>query len=188
MPKYVDPEVSRIKFAAEIDQFKSLRDIYIKRGIWLLKDDYPFALFAFAKALIPAAVIFGAMIDFTDYDLHPLSVKLVNPFTQIPLKGTEVLTHFMRLVPASGANPAAPPTSLLAIHSNNEPFICLPGLREYHDHPAHTGDSWLLHRGKGEGTLNFVVDKLHHYGVEGVSGYNMAMNIMITNFQQHPVE
>jgi hypothetical protein len=185
VPKYVDPEVSRIKFVAEIDLFKSLRDSYIKRGIWLLKDEFPLALFAFAKALNPAAIIFGALIDFTDYDLHPLSVTLVNPFTQIPLKANEVQTRFLRLVPASDANPGSTTTSLLMSHSDNKPFICLPGIREYHDHPAHTGDSWLLHRGNGEGKLHFIVEKLQRYGAEGVFGYNIAMNVIL---QAQPIE
>jgi hypothetical protein len=188
LAKYVDPQVSRIKFGAEISQFKSIQNEYIKRGIWLLKDEYPTALVVFAKALSPPAVIFGALIDFTDYDLRPLSVTLVNPFTQVALKSNEVMTQFQRLIPPHGAIPVATAQALLQTHSDNKPFICLPGLREYHEHPAHTGDSWLLHRGLGEGTLHFVVENLHRYGVEGIVGYGMAINIAITNFQANPIE
>ncbi|WP_306919914.1 putative metal-binding protein [Rhizobium mesoamericanum] len=35
----------------------------------------------------------------------------------------------------------------------DEPFLCMAGVREYHDNPAHSGDPWLLHRGSGEGRL-----------------------------------
>ena len=188
MAKYVDPQVSRIKFEAEISQFKSNQGEYIKRGIWLLKDAYPTALVVFAKALNPVAVIFGALIDFTDYDLRPLSVTLVNPFTQVPLKSNELMTHFRRLIPPQGGVPVATAQELLQTHSDNKPFICLPGLREYHEHPAHTGDSWLLHRGLGEGTFHFVVENLYHYGVEGIVGYGMAINIAIIGFQDNPIE
>ena len=188
MPNYVDPSVSRAKFDTEIELFKSIRDEYLKRGIWLLKDEFPTALLAFAKALHPPAVVFGAIIDFTDYDLKPLSVTLVNPFTQAPLKANEVLTPFARLIPR-GTAPSNPEVqTLLQSHSDNKPFICLPGIREYHEHPAHTGDSWLLHRGTGEGTFNFVVENLYRYGVEGIFGYNMALNISITNFQVKAIE
>lgn len=44
------------------------------------------------------------------------------------------------------------------------PFLCMPGIREYHDNPAHSGDSWLLHRRSGEGSLAFIVDKIIKYG------------------------
>lgn len=188
LAKYVDPQVSRIKFEAELNQFKSIRNDYVKRGIWLLKDEYPTALVAFAKAINPVAVIFSALIDFTDYDLRPLSVTLVNPFTLVPLKSNEVLTRFPRLIPQKGPVPGAMIQELLQTHSDHKPFICLPGIREYHEHPAHTGDSWLLHRGAGEGTFHFVVDNLHRYGVEGIVGYGLNLNIVITNFQGNPVE
>ncbi len=102
MAKYVDPQVCRIKFDEELSHFKSIRNDYVKRGIWLLKEEYPTALVAFAKPLNPPAVVFGALIDFTDYDLRPLCVALVYPFTQIALKSNEVLTGFHRLTPPRG--------------------------------------------------------------------------------------
>jgi hypothetical protein len=27
------------------------------------------------------------------------------------------------------------------------PFLCVKGIREYHEHPQHDGDSWCLYRG-----------------------------------------
>ena len=30
----------------------------------------------------------------------------------------------------------------------HRPFLCLRGIREYHDHPQHTGDEWLLYKDK----------------------------------------
>ena len=28
----------------------------------------------------------------------------------------------------------------------HKPFLCLRGFREYHEHPQHSGDEWLLYR------------------------------------------
>jgi hypothetical protein len=28
----------------------------------------------------------------------------------------------------------------------HKPFLCLRGIREYHEHPQHSGDEWLLYR------------------------------------------
>jgi hypothetical protein len=33
------------------------------------------------------------------------------------------------------------------------PFLCIAGVREYHDHPGHSGDSWDLHRTTGAGRV-----------------------------------
>lgn len=57
------------------------------------------------------------------------------------------------------------------------PFICLPGVREYHEHPGHTGDSWFLHRLSGVGTLYNLVTQLYHYGTEHIVGYQYHVAI-----------
>ena len=63
-------------------------------------------------------------------------------------------------------------------------MICLPGIREYHEHPAHTGDAWLLHRGKGgEGSLGFIVDKVYDYGILPINAFHLQLNIKIPTIQ-----
>jgi hypothetical protein len=66
------------------------------------------------------------------------------------------------------------------------PFVCLPGIREYHAHPAHSGDSWLLHRGQVEGTLNFILDVLHRYGAAPIRGFQIGMQITDFMRQEAP--
>lgn len=51
------------------------------------------------------------------------------------------------------------------------PFLCVRGVREYHRNPAHTGDAWLLHRGRGEGTLDSILSAIHHHGCFSVREY-----------------
>lgn len=55
------------------------------------------------------------------------------------------------------------------------PFVCLPGVREYHDNPAHSGDPWLLHRNSGEGSLAFILDKIWQHGVRPLQQYTWTM-------------
>jgi hypothetical protein len=67
---------------------------------------------------------------------------------------------------------------------NCKPMICLPGIREYHNHPAHTGDPWLLHRGNGgEGSLGFIIDKIYDYGIVPINAYHLQLNISIPTVQ-----
>jgi hypothetical protein len=189
VPSYADPRVSRRKFDRELVAFNALRSDYVKRGIWLLEANFPNMLVAFVKPLKPVPpVVFSALIDFTDYDLRPPSVVLVDPFTKRELLHPEILTHFQRLIPATVPGQLPTGQILLTSHSDQRPFICLPGLRQYHEHPAHTGDSWLLHRGSAEGTLHFIVDNLQRYGVEGIVQYGFGLQIQMTHFQANAIE
>lgn len=191
----VDPAVSRAKFRRELDLYRQLEDQYLRRGWWMLKAEFPEVLVLFGTPnLKPPAVVFGALLDFTNYDLHPPSVRLVDPFTRVAYRGRELPTWLKRRVPAQ-LPPGLPPEliagtpeaeqPLMVFHSPDDiPFLCIPGTREYHDHPAHTGDSWLLHRGKGEGTLHHILDVLYKYGVEPINGYQIAMSLSVSGFRQ----
>ena len=184
----VDPVVSRLKFDREVNRFIELKDQYLQKGWWLLKAEFPHVLIGFVSPKTqPPVVVFGALIDFANYDLWPPSVRIVNPLTQVPYKNRELPVRFLRTKPIQKAegNPTNPqeflqqlnPQELVqAYEADDIPFICLPGIREYHTNPAHSGQSWFLHRGKGEGTLHFIIDQLSRYGLEPVH----AMNYRIT--------
>jgi hypothetical protein len=181
-PLLVDPAVSRAKFVREVGRFRDLADHHARNGCWLAKAEFPTAFVVFGTPKIkPPAVAFGAVFDFTNYDLWAPSVRLVDPFTQEPYKAKEVPTPLPRRVPPSPAQAAggieAAIQHILQAHGSDDiPFICLPGIREYHAHPAHSGDSWLLHRCGGEGTLHNLVTQLYRYGTEYIVGYRVAIS------------
>jgi hypothetical protein len=181
-PLLVDPAVSRAKFAREVEQFRALADDHARNGCWLVKAEFPRALVVFGTPKArPPAVAFAAAFDFTNYDLWPPSVRLVNPFTQTPYKTTELPTALKRQLPPSPEQAAQGVTVVQTIMQSygpdEVPFVCLPGVREYHEHPGHSGDSWLLRRGRGEGTLHNLVTHLYHYGTEYVSGFQIVINV-----------
>jgi putative metal binding uncharacterized protein len=194
----VDPRVSRAKFDREIAQYSQLESEYIRRGWWMMRAKFPEVVVVFAtRNTQPPAVVFGVRLDFTNYDLIPPSVTLVNPFTREPYKGKDLPSQLVRRIPtavpldgtkatgptgttgATGTTPVtgavkppapaaqfSPQPMMQFWNPEDVPFLCLPGVREYHDNPAHSGDSWLLHRGRGEGTLHFILDQLYRYGVQ----------------------
>lgn len=193
METYVDPAVSRQKFDREIAAYRALEDEHIKRGWLLLKAEFPevFIVFATPK-LSPACVVLGVVLDFTDYDFQPPSVRLVHPFTRVPYKYRELPNKLVRTV----LNPAPPdvamqgtviatPQALMVAHTPDEiPFLCLPGVREYHNHPGHSGDLWALRRNTAEGSLFFLLSQIYKYGVEPINGYSMALRININGLTQ----
>jgi hypothetical protein len=183
----VDPAVARAKFEREVDAYRKIAADQRQRGWLLLHAEFPEVLVAFASPqLNPPALLFGALLDFTNYDLWPPSVTIVNPFTAEPLRHRDIPPELqmMRRVPQMIAVPGLGQVAgqveqpLLIAHGPDEvPFVCLPGVKEYHEHPAHSGDSWLNHRGNGERTLFFLLEKLYRYGVEPIRGYQLGLHI-----------
>jgi len=190
MDVLVDPAVSEAKFNREVADFRKLEDVYRERGWWMLKAKFPEISVVFASPkLIPPAVIFGVELNFLNYDLWPPSVRLVNPFTRVPYMANQVPVKLNRLVPIQPTPPGQGGQmaiqDMMQSHGHDQiPFLCLPGVREYHNHPGHTGDSWLLHRGQGEGTLNFILSQIYKYGVEPINSLNLALNISVSGFNQ----
>jgi hypothetical protein len=77
----VDPRVSKTKFEREVAAWRMQAMEYGRRGIWIVEASYPKVLAVFASPVLqPHAVLFGAELDFTNYDLEPPSVTLLIRF------------------------------------------------------------------------------------------------------------
>ena len=183
----VDPVISRRKFDRELQQYATIAHDQRRLGWWMLESSFPEVLVAFASPqLQPAAVLFGVLLDFTNYDLWAPSLTIVDPFTREPIVAGEIPPQLrmgrrvpqMMQVPGLGNIQAEAEQHLLVAFSADElPFLCLPGIREYHEHPAHSGDDWMMHRSRGEGTLFFILEKIYQYGVEPIKGYQLGLHI-----------
>lgn len=176
-----DPEVSNAKFERELKEFKSLEHFYRERGIILLRASFPDVVLIFTAARIrPLMTVFAVKINFSNYNLEAPSVQFIDPLTEEPLRMEQLGSYMARrsVVQQDAANPEGQAhvipslSNLIQAHQPHQiPFLCLPGVREYHHHPAHSQDPWLAHRNTGEGTLGFLVDQLHKYGTDPINGY-----------------
>lgn len=193
----VDPAVSRAKFERELALYRELEDEHIRRGFWLVRASFPEVFVVFGVPhLTPPAVAFAATLDFTNYDLWPPAVRLVDPFTRVPYKASElptplpqradtpqVFTEALQQLAAAGIQLEVPPFSqnLMQVYGDDVPFVCMRGVREYHQHPGHSGDAWLRYRGSGYGTLNYILEQLHKYGVAPLQ-YRTELVVRIAGF------
>lgn len=207
-----DPTVSKVKFRRELDAYRRHEEAYRSRGWLLIEASFPTVFLVLCvPQLKPPCVLFGLILDFTNYDVEPVSVRVVDPFTKRVLTAQELLTQLPRKVrpaldqlpqqPPDFSQAAAdqtPPAAASPVPANPEltvpvvpllqywgpadvPFLCLPGVLEYHRHPGHTGNSWLRYRGTGVGTLDAILNAFHTYGVRPINQY--AINVSL---QQHP--
>ena len=198
-PQFADPAVSRRKFDREIAEFRSHADEYRRRGWLLAEAEFPHALVILATAKTqPISILCGVWFDYSNYDAAPPSVRLVHPLTREPYKWSELPTQLLRMPAPPDAGEAAqalPPGVAQALAQGGAPaqlvvpqpfmqpsgdddippFLCIAGVREYHEHPAHSGDHWLSHRTSGAGRLVRLVQIISKYGLETIVGFEVQM-------------
>ena len=98
----------------------------------------------------PPAIVTAVHFDYTNYDAEPPSVRLVDPFSGRLLLNKELPIRLPRMIPGPemfAPVPGAPKVQLnaaqdlMGAHSPEDlPFLCIAGVKEYHDHPGHSGD------------------------------------------------
>lgn len=163
--------VSRGKLQRELELWRANSAVYRRRG-WLLLSvedltvDVAFvARVAVGDMQLP--IITAAIrLRYDNYDLWPPSLTFIDaasgaaglPAVQAPDRVDGEIRNVLLGLPGSG-----------------QPFLCLPGLREYHHHPQHTGDDWLLHRAAGEGSLAVVCDRVWRRMARNVVGLSIQM-------------
>jgi len=155
-PLLVPLAVSREKLNRELAEWEQNRDLYAQRG-WLLlgADDVWVEIAILQKVGNTAWPVVGACVglDYRNYDLEPPSLTFIDPLTRTPVdpafKPHQLEGQQLRLL-VPGEHP-----------STKRPFLCLPGIWEYHSHPEHDGDSWLAgHRAMGAGRLANIANHL----------------------------
>jgi hypothetical protein len=194
--------VSKAKFDQEIANFRAREAEYRSRGWLLLEAEYPRVLVVLcARQLKPQAIITAVFFDYSNYDAQPPSVVLVDPFTGEPYPFGNMPTTLQRQVvgpeiqipellgPPGGGVPRVVGQQPLmqAAKPEDIPFLCIAGVREYHEHPAHSGDAWELHRQAGAGRLVRLLEVIDTYGVRPISGYNIELVPRVSGFIQNQV-
>jgi len=191
--QFTDPAVSQAKFDAEVARFSERAEEYRTRGILLLEANFPRAVVAFAAVhLARTPIHFAAAFDFTNYNARPLGLQFEHPFTREPL-AAPALAIWQRnevevpdpTVDGGVRVEQRPPVNLVLQHPGHPAMLCQRGNRQYHEHPAHNGESWELYRNRGIGTLANLIENLHLYGIVGLGEvYNIIAQFGVLNPQR----
>jgi hypothetical protein len=160
------------KLAKELADWDLNADSYRRRG-WLMLERGETSVTIAFLAPLPLAVAVVPMIaacvrfDYSNYDLWPPSLTFIDPFTREPTQ------PFLDALHAGGDGPR---NAIPGLHpTTGRPFLCLPGVREYHAHPQHSGDDWLLHRTAGEGRLAVLSTHIWQWMVRTVIGLRVLI-------------
>jgi hypothetical protein len=194
---FVDPVVSRAKFDRELGEFRAQLPIHHRRGIWLMDATFPEVFIVLMAVKTPPFIaVFGVVVNFENYDVEPPSIKFVHPVTRQLLMMREVppLIRFKWTAGPDGKKLTGPngeamleSVNIVVAEDPERPgFMCLQGVREYHAHPAHTGDSWWLHRNTGVGRLSYLLNALASYSIDQISGLNLQIKFNGFNMNPRP--
>lgn len=153
----VDPEVHRQKVERELALWDANAASYSRRGWIMLRREPPLVDVGFLARLAVGPQAITSMpaciqVDFTSYDLWAPSVEFIDPFTR---------TYAAPVVQALVEIEGGAQNLIVGGHpETGRPFLCVPGVRQYHSHPQHTGDSWLLHRPAHGGSLVMICEQV----------------------------
>ncbi len=174
----VEKEVSRLKLRTDVDLWRA-NSAHQERGWLLLRHDENSLVveLAFLSQITlstgsaPISVVACAVrLSYENYDLWPPSLTFIDIVTREPVKPHVRAFHWVENGPRDVLIDAHPATEM--------PFLCIPGIREYHIHPQHTGDSWLLHRQQGEGRLSTVCERIWRLMSRNVVGLNVQIQAL----------
>jgi hypothetical protein len=174
VPILVPPEISQAKLDRELAQWHANSEAYRRRG-WLLLSAVGLQVEVAFLANVPigvnalSVVTVATRFNYDNYDLWPPSLTFVDPRTG------EAATPVVGAIEVLGTEAR---NALLVHPMTGQPFLCVPGVREYHSHPQHTGDDWLLHRGHGAGRLAVVCDTIWRRMVRNVLGLQVSVQFL----------
>lgn len=172
-PSLVPASVTNRKFERQLKAWHTNSDALARRGCLLLSEgDLTVDVgimqhVPIAGRTIPVMTV-CVRVDYWNFDLWAPSVTFIDPITRAPAPPP------VRAIDRASIT-EEPRDALIDQHPQTGlPFICLPGVREYHNHPQHTGDSWLLHRHRHEGDLIVICERLWRRMARNVVGASVA--------------
>ena len=129
----VHPEVSKQLFEESVGRIIANTDLLVERGWLVLVASFPEFTVAVKHRRTSRIRVFRFIFD--DWNDQPPRLTFLDGETLQELPGTmwptNALSHWHQ-------------TGWQAVNgaSTSQPFMCMAGIREYHTHSSHVGDSW----------------------------------------------
>lgn len=172
-PHLVPIAINLAKFNQQVERWNASADVYARRG-WLLLSVGDLSVevgflrnVAMGPRTIPVMTA-CVRIDYWNFDLWAPSVTFLDPITREPTAPPVRAPDRTDAGEVRDALIDQHPTTL-------QPFLCLPGIREYHTHPQHSGDDWLLHRHLHAGDLVVICERIWRRMSRNVLGMSVAI-------------
>ena len=141
----MDRAVSLRKFEADIRSLSTDAAVFVAAKCWrIIATDYPILAVALRHSRSSREIEFRFSCD--DWDHHPPSLTLHDSEGGLELTWEEW--------------PRGEWAALDGHPGTRKPFLCLPGIREFHTHPNHSEDKWDGYRLRGTYRLANIIDRV----------------------------
>lgn len=173
-------EVTEAKIAGHLADWHERADLYRERGWLLLKSVGTTVEIGFVapNAAAPFRIMpIAIRLEYDNYDIWPPSLTFIDALTGQPVMPPIQARKREGDVLRPLIVPGHPETNL--------PFLCLPGIREYHRHPQHSGDDWLRYRAQGTGAPAVICERIWQYMTGPVTGIGVNIGVSLN---VHPGE
>ena len=141
----IDPEVSQLKFQRALAQLDGGAAGFAGDAGWVvIGRTYPLFEVIWTHPRTKRQV--GFRFNFDSWDAIPPSLELFDPDTKATLQWERW---------PQGGWAVGSPHPL-----TQKPFLCLPGIREFHDHPSHTADAWPALRGLSSYSMLYLMQRV----------------------------
>lgn len=171
--RLVAAEVTAAKLATHLADWSANAPLYRRRGWILLEADGTTIDIGFvapnARPLGVRIMPVAIRLSYDNYDIWPPSLKFIDPLTG------ELVIPTVAARKRDGE--LLRPIVLTGHPSADGAFLCLPGIREYHTHPQHSGDDWLRYRAQGMGAPAVICERIWEFMVGTVTGIGVAVGL-----------
>lgn len=141
----MDPDVSKFKYAQEVSIIHNGASAYSTGAGWELGQmNYPLFEVVFTHPTTKRKV--GFRFNVESWDFLPPSLSLFDPESKAELPWEQWPKNVWSVGhphPVTG-----------------KPFLCLPGIREYHTHSSHLNDSWENLRSRESYSLRYIIHRV----------------------------
>lgn len=145
------PELSKQLFEEAVGKIVGNSDLLVERGWLVLASTYPELTVGVRHRRTGRIRVFRFAFD--DWNDLPPRLTLLDGETLEELPGTMWPKSGTSHWHASGWTSAGGITSL-------QPFMCMQGIREYHTHQSHVGDSWENYKSQSGFDLGGIISKV----------------------------
>jgi hypothetical protein len=183
----LDPGVERRKFDREVALLEKNAARLQALGAWVVRKERPEIDVMFVprvplRVLVPIAKrpglltpqtyqaveypaisgrAFGVRVDLRGYDQAAPSITFRDPWSW------DLSAYAALPIGQLADDPKKPQIVLLDGHPTvKRPFLCLRGVREYHEHPQHDGDDWAMYRSATN--VYVLVERIARIGLSAV--------------------
>lgn len=143
------PAVSRELVDGAVDQIAGNAALLVDRGWTLLSREFPVLRMGIIHRTTCALRVFE--FYFADWNDQPPALRLVDAETHAPIPGERWPTNGSYWHHGGWSGTVGTPGA---------PFMCMPGIREYHNHSSHLADLWANYKDLDAFSLGNIVSQV----------------------------